>query len=134
MADAPVAEQLTLPGIDPPVERKSRRRSLQRPQPSMATPPDDPLLSAFLRRLAAQGAAREGLAAYRRQMTSTVRIASRLKGRTVTTAELFLNEQLLGSSVVDDTAQGRGVPLSKWTLAQRRSAIRKFVTLMRPEF
>ena len=88
---------------------------------------------AFLRRLAAQGAAREGLAAYRRQMKSTLLIASRLVGSAVTVADLFQNEQLLGRSVIDDEARGRGSPLSKWTLAQRRSAIRKFVTLMRPE-
>jgi len=39
----------------------------------------------------------------------------------------------LGRTLVDETAPTLGTRLSKWTLAQRRSAIRSFVTLMRPE-
>jgi integrase len=66
-------------------------------------------------------------------MKSTVRIASRMAGRAVTCADLFQNELLLGRAIVDDVSPTLGTQLSKWTLAQRRSAIRKFVTLMRPE-
>jgi integrase len=39
---------------------------------------------------------------------------------------------LLGRALVDDTST-TGRRLSKWTLAQRRSAIRSFANLMRPE-
>src|SRR5262249_28054803 len=54
-------------------------------------------------------------------------------GQTMTCADLFRDEQLLGNALVEDTAPTLGTRLSKWTLAQRRSAIRNFVTLMRPE-
>src|SRR5687767_11120978 len=69
----------------------------------------------------------------RHSVRSTVRVASRLAGTAVIAAEFFQNEQLLGRSVIDDTAMEGEARLSKWTLAQRRSAVRTFVTLMRPE-
>src|SRR5438128_8909148 len=68
--DEPIAEQLTLPGIDAPVARKPRRRSCPasvRPDAPLA---DDPLLSVFLQRLAAHGRARKGQKAYEYQMRS----------------------------------------------------------------
>jgi integrase len=43
------------------------------------------------------------------------------------------DERLLGLALVDETAPTRGTRVSKWTLAQRRSAIRDFVSLMSPE-
>ena len=51
----------------------------------------------------------------------------------MTCADLVRDEELLGRVLVDDTAPTLGTRLSRWTLAQRRSAIRDFVTLMRPE-
>jgi integrase len=60
-------------------------------------------------------------------------VAERLAGVTATFADLIGNERLLGRVLVDDTAPTLGTRLSRWTLAQRRSAIRAFVTLMRPE-
>jgi integrase len=94
---------------------------------------DDPLLSAFLRRLTAQGRARKGRKAYEYQLRSMVLIAARLAGGAMTCADLMQDENLLGRVLVDDTAPTLGTRLSRWTLAQRRSAIRDFVTLMRPE-
>jgi integrase len=66
-------------------------------------------------------------------MRSMLLIATRLAGRPATCADLFQDERLLGRVLVDDTAPTLGTRLSRWTLAQRRSAIRDFVTLMRPE-
>jgi integrase len=88
---------------------------------------------AYLGRLAAQGGAANGLKAYSYQMRSILLIASRMAARTVACPDLFRDEELLGRALVDDTAPTLGIRLSKWTLAQRRSAIRSFVTLMRPE-
>jgi len=59
--------------------------------------------------------------------------AARLTGQTTTCADLVQDEKLLGLVLVDETAPTLGTRLSKWTLAQRRSAIRDFVTLMRQE-
>ena len=126
------AEQLGLPGIEPTPARSPCRR----PHPASAhptTPPDDPLLSAFLRRLTAQGRARKGRKAYEYQMRSMLLVAARLTGRAMACTDLVRDEDLLGRVLVDDTAPTLGRRLSRWTLAQRRSAIRDFVTLMRPE-
>lgn len=60
-------------------------------------------------------------------------IAARLTGRAMTCADLIRDEGLLSQVLVHDTAPTLGTRLSRWTLAQRRSAIRDFVTLMRPE-
>jgi integrase len=46
--------------------------------------------------------------------------------------DLFRDASLLGRALVDDRSAD-GSRLSKWTLAQRRSAIRSFANLMRPE-
>jgi integrase len=94
---------------------------------------DDPLLTAFVRRLAAHGRARKGQLAYGYQMRSMLKIAARLAGRSVTCTDLIRDETLLGRVLVDDTAPTLGTRLSRWTLAQRRSAIRDFVALLRPE-
>jgi integrase len=123
---------LPLPGFEgvagdlPPARRPTRRQ---------ATPSgdDDSSLVAYLRRLAAQGVAPKGLAAYRYQLRSMRRTAARLTGRELTCLELFRDETLLGHALVDTTAPTLGTMLSKWTLAQRRSAIRSFAMLMRPE-
>src|SRR4051794_25577712 len=128
-----VVEQLALPGLTAPPQHRKRRRS--RPVgPKPSTPPaDDPLLTAYLTRLAAQGVARKGWKAYRYQIKSTLLTAARLSGRTATCADLFQDEKLLGRVLVDDTAPTLGSRLSRWSLAQRRSAFRSFVTLMWPE-
>ncbi len=60
-------------------------------------------------------------------------VAARMTGRATTCASLWQDAALLGKMLVDDTAPTLGTRLSRWTLAQRRSAIRSFATLMRPE-
>ena len=128
----PALDQLALPGLDPPPVRKPRRPS--RPKPASAFPPaGDQLLDTFLRRLAVHGRAKKGRKAYAYQMRSMLLIGARLAGHPVTWADLIRNENLLGLVLVDETAPTLGTRLSKWTLAQRRSAIRDFFTLMRPE-
>lgn len=91
------------------------------------------MLVAFQRRLTAQGRARKGRLAYGYQMRSILKVAERLTGRATTCSELIQDAGLLGRVLVDDTAPTLGTQVSRWTLAQRRSAIRAFVTLMRPE-
>jgi len=51
----------------------------------------------------------------------------------MTLADLIRDEKLLGRVLVHDLAPTLGTRLSRWTLAQRRSAIRSFAALMRPE-
>jgi integrase len=94
---------------------------------------DDPLLAAFARRLAAQGRARKGQKAYQYQMRSMLTTAKRLTGQIMTCADLIRDERQLGRVLVHDIAPKLGTRLSRWTLAQRRSAIRSFAALMRPE-
>lgn len=66
-------------------------------------------------------------------MRSMLLVAARLAGGVMTCADLVQDEDLLGRVLMDDTAPTLGTRLSRWTLAQRRSAIRDFMTLMRPE-
>ena len=81
----------------------------------------------------AQGRAAKGRAAYHYQMRSMLMLAARQAGRTISCADLFQDEALLGRVLVDEVAPTLGTRVSKWTLAQRRSAARDFVKLMRPE-
>jgi len=101
--------------------------------PQTPTPPADPLLEAYARRLAAQGGARQGAKAYHYHLRSVLKIAFQQAGHAVTCAELFQDERLLGRALVDDMAPTLGTQVSKWTLAPRRSALRSFAKLMRPE-
>ncbi|MDP8908633.1 MAG: site-specific integrase [Chloroflexota bacterium] len=132
-SDAPAVAQLALPGVDPPPARTPRRR----PRTSVERPPaqsaDDPLLASLARRLASHGRARKGQLAYLYQMRAMLTIAARLTGRAMTCADLVRDEGLLGRVLVDDVAPTLGTRVSRWTLAQRRSALRDFATLMRPE-
>ena len=125
--------QLSLPGLAGAQERPRRVRRRRIASTGSSPPGPDPLVAAYLRRLAALGVARKGLAAYRYQLRAIALTAARLAGRTVPYEELFQSPELLGRALVDDTAPTRGTRLSRWTLAQRRSAIRSFAALMRPE-
>lgn len=132
ITDCPRSRQLPLPGFDghrghaPQIPRSSAPRGASRVPP-------DPLMAAYPSRLQAQGVARASLAAYCYQLRAIRLIAARIAGRAVTCIELFRDPDLLGRALVDDTAPARGTQLSRWTLAQRRSAIRSFATVMRPE-
>jgi hypothetical protein len=129
----PGAQQLALPEMEPPAVRAPRRQSRPPATPPGASRPDDPLLTTFTRRLAAQGRVRKGQKAYQYQMRSMLATAERMTGQPMTFADLLRDEELLGRVLVHDVAPTLGTRLSKWTLAQRRSAIRTFTALMRPE-
>lgn len=125
--------QKLLPGFDPPVKRAVRKHRRQASVRERSVPAqDDQHVRAYLRRLAARGASAETMSAYRSQLRATLRAASRLNGSSIASAHLFENPHLLGRALVDDNS-ANGLQLSKWTLAQRRSAIRSFANLMRPE-
>ena len=132
-SDEPTAEQLVLPGVEVPPGRRRRHRTRRPVGPQTPTPPADPLLEAYARRLAAQGGARQGAKAYHYHLRSVLKIAFQQAGHAVTCAELFQDERLLGRALVDDMAPTLGTQVSKWTLAPRRSALRSFAKLMRPE-
>src|SRR4051794_21609725 len=106
--DEPMAEQLALPGIAPTLARKPRGRPRPTSDRASTPPADDPLFSAYLKRLAARGVARKGWKAYRYQIKSTLLTAAQLSGRTLTCADLFQDENLLGRALVDDTAPTLG--------------------------
>ncbi len=127
----PTVIQLHLPGLeDVPLPRRRRMSRARRQTEQLSL---DPLVDTYLLRLRSRGAAVKGLQAYRYQLRAVARLAQSAAGHPVTMGELFCDPSLLGRVLVDDMAPNHGSQLSKWTLAQRRSAIRSFVTLMRPE-
>lgn len=93
----------------------------------------DPLLVLYLRRLAARGVAPQGFTAYRYQLRVLLGSAMRRAGHPLSLVALFGNPKLLGQALVDDRGVANGQQLSRWTLAQRRSAVRSFASLVRPE-
>src|SRR5688572_14722393 len=85
----PTVEQLALPGIEPPPARRRHRQPRTTPERPSVPPADDLLLTAFGRRLAAQGRARQGQLAYGKQMRSSLLIAGQMTGRAITSDDLF---------------------------------------------
>lgn len=124
--------QLPLPGFDTLEDRLVGARRRRLPVSRSADLHADDLVQAYLKRLAAHGAAANGVAAYRYQLRATLRAARRISGWPLTAVDLFREVDLLGHALVDDESFD-GDPLSRWTLAQRRSTIRSFAALMRPE-
>ena len=125
--------QLAMPGFasEPvPAKRRARRRTRN---PQTVVVRDASFLDTYAGRLNARGAARNGAAAYRYQLAGMERTATRLAGRPIGLRELFQDIPLLGRALVDDLRSADGGQFSRWTLAQRRSAVRSFVSLMRPE-
>ena len=125
--------QSPLPGFERSVAlgtRATRNRSGSCPR---VLAPDDDTMRTYVRRLSACGAAPKGIESYRYQLRAVLRAAHRLTGRPVTLLQVFDDAPLLGQALVDDISSDGYTQLSRWTLAQRRSAIRSFATLMRPE-
>src|SRR5919199_2091017 len=124
--------QLSLPGVGvpcrrlkvPPASRRSWRSSRIE---------DDPLFATYARRLVACGAAEKTARAYRYQLQALLHAAQRLLNEPVTLSAMFHDPSSLGRALVDDRDVDGARQLSRWTLAQRRSALRSFATLMRPE-
>jgi integrase len=129
-----MAIQLSLPGFIAPGHRRTRRvpRSRRSRQPSQS-PAGDPLVQAYLARLAARGVSTKGRDAYRYQLEVIARLAGGSEPQPDAMQDLFRAPERLGQVLVNDAALSDGRQLSKWTLAQRRSAIRSFATLMGPE-
>ncbi len=127
------AEQIPLPGFGETAALVHRSKT--RPRHRVVPTPvgEDRLLATYLRRLAARGAAPKGFSAYRYQLHCLLTVAERHAGRTISVHDLMRDASLLGRALVDDVAPASGRQLSKWTLAQRRSAVRSFVSLMQPE-
>jgi integrase len=91
------------------------------------------LTQGFQRRLAATGASRKTQQSYVFQLERLLVAARRLGlGQSAGLAEVFHDQALLGSAIIDDRSSG-GARLSRWTLAQRRAAVRAFARLMAPE-
>ena len=128
-----IGYQLAFPGWEGSSARRSGGQPGRRHGVAACDPSEDPVVRDYLRRLAAQGAALSGWRAYRYQLRTTLRSAHWLAGRPVPVIQLFMDDRLLGRALVDDTAPSDGAQLSRWTLAQRRSALRSFAALMRPE-
>lgn len=124
--------QSALSGIYPPAKCPTRKPNRHLQVHDRLAVPDDEHMRSYLRRLAAHGAATKGISAYGCQLRATLRAAKRLQGSPITLADLFCDATLLGRALVD-AISATGTQLSKWTLAQRRSAIRSFANLMRPE-
>jgi len=124
--------QSALSGIDPPAKCPTRKPNRHIQVNDRLAVPEDEHMRSYLRRLSAHGAATKGISAYGCQLRATLRAAKRLQGSPITLADLFCDATLLGRALVDDIS-ATGTQLSKWTLAQRRSAIRSFANFMRPE-
>ncbi len=123
---------MTLPGVDRPETLESLRLPARTRQHCLATPPVDALVYSYLSRLSADGTAARGVSAHQYQLRATLRIVTELSGESMTMAGLFQDDALLGRALIHDgSAQSSTLPTL--TLAQRRSAIRYFATLMRPE-
>lgn len=132
-------EQLVLPGFD---EARSYRVVARKPRPGASprhqkaawhTAGVDSLLSIYAERLIAHGAATRCSGAYLYALRTTVRTAEQICGHSVTFVQIFENCDLLGRALVHDRDLTETRQLSKWTLAQRRSAVRSFASLLRPE-
>ena len=131
---APV--QLILPGFPvpaPPSRQGHRRLRRMARTTGQAKTPADGLLADFLQRLPTQGFAVKTRRAYAYQLRTVLRYAAKRRGQPVALGDLFQDKDLLGDALVEDRAIDTGQQLSRWTLDQRRSAIRMFVKLMRPE-
>ncbi|MGH7487084.1 MAG: tyrosine-type recombinase/integrase [bacterium] len=132
----PTIQQMTLPGWPAsvmPVTVKRRVRTGARPPKLLDGAADDVNIQTYQQRLVARGAAEKGRQAYIYQLRVMLRIAACLVGHAVTLEELFEDPTLLGRCLVHDRNMADDASLSRWTLAQRRSAIRSFATLLRPE-
>lgn len=130
--EMPIVAQLELPnfGLYPPARKPLKVRSKTR---SAYAANDDVMLERYRRSLKAHGAAERAQSAYTYQLRTALRSAARIVGGPVTWYQLLSSEELLGRTLVDDIAFASDARLSKWTLAQRRSAIRSFVSLLGPD-
>ena len=127
----PTGVQLSLGILDIPSRPVARAR---RPPPlHLNEKSGHALIEGFVRRLEMVGASAKTREAYIFQLTQLVAAGRRhgLRERHGLIT-LFRDERLLGLALTDDESAGGGM-LSRWTLAQRRTAVRSFARLMAPE-
>jgi integrase len=113
-------------GIEPPRHRRSSRAT------SKPTRLADPLLDTFTRRCKAQfseGTARQ----YRWGIQSALDLAAEVTRDTFTVADLFDDEEAMSISIATARRVGGGPPLSRWTIASKRAAMRCVAKLLAPE-
>ena len=106
-----------------PVEKHLRQR-----RPMATKQQACPTLEEYRRRLVDCGAPPKTTKAYLYQLHRFSDPVGGSKG----IVDLFLDSQALGQALVADRSK-KGGKLSKWTLDQRRSAVRSFAKLMAPE-
>ncbi len=87
-------------------------------------------MAVFAQRLADAGRVKRGRQAYIYQIRMLLRVAERLVGAPMTIAQLFCAPEILGRALVDDVASSDGNQLSRWSLDQRRSAVRALATFL----
>lgn len=128
----PIATQLSLGLLDIPARVVMRRLRRPRPFPSGDTT-SPTLLAQYVQRLAHTGLSAKTQQAYIFQVGQLLGAARRhgFSGHGSLLA-LFRDDRLLGLALTDDASATAGI-LSRWTLAQRRSAVRAFARLMAPE-
>lgn len=127
-----IAVQLGLP-IPARPQKPQKIRSTRCTHRQSVRLENDPLGPSYLRRAVARGYAPKGITAYRYQLEAMLKIAEDLVGKATPLERIFGNPQLLGKVLTSDIAPNRRGQISKWTLAQRRSAARSFATLVGPE-
>lgn len=125
--------QLAIPGFALDRVRVKPRSRLHTGARQSDALSQQPLMRTYMRRLAARGAAPNTMDAYRYQLRFLLRAAERGSGSAIELDELFGNVPVLGRALVDDRGRAAAERLSKWTLAQRRSSVRSFASLMHPE-
>ncbi len=130
--DQPAAVQLSLGLLGVPA-RELRSRARPRPARKCSLTEDCALIHGFQHLLAATGKSKKTQQAYIYQLDQLLTAARRLGlPEDVGLIDLFRDQALLGRAIIDDRSASRG-RLSRWTLAQRRAAVRAFARLMAPE-
>ena len=127
------AVYVPLPGFEDLAPPRPSRRYAGAPRLAHQPPITDPLIDQYVHRALKHGAAPRGVAAYRYALESLLRSARRMAGSEIDLVAVLRDESLLGRALVDDRAFATDKTLSRWTLAQRRSAMRSLAMLMYPE-
>jgi integrase len=131
-ASKPTVIQLSLGilGIPPRAVSRPKHRA---PSQRVLDRSGHALVDGFVRRLIAVGASAKTRQAYVFQIRRLVDVGCRHGlGDRERLIAIFRDDALLGLALTDDRSLSQGT-LSRWTLAQRRSAVRTFARLMAPE-
>ncbi len=113
--------------------RRHRPRSKKQQSNPHAEQCQEPLIAVFEQRLTSAGRSKATCKAYLYQISVILQVAARLAGQPLSVVDLFCVPYLLGRALVEDRPRVTGIQLSRWTLDQRRSAIRSLATFAWPE-